>query len=440
MFTISCTFPKFTISATSVILKMILLCCADVREERCFIMEIGEEENIYFLKKRVKKELGYRGPAMKLDLYLALKNDKWLDYESVVNGELTETIKELTQKDNRITRDGTIRTFFIGEKKPAIAEGQVHVLVVAPEDDAAGSVLGKREFLEAVESVMKKQKTDRTSWAISKLSMEKIDQLLFKIRRKRFPATDDLSMERDHPEFEWIDGKSESNREHVDLYKKYITTVLGNTTDLSIETGLTLDVSVGKPQLLLRGKADLCITPDGCLGRNEIVMVIELKSGCREETLSPANFAQTLGYFLAANTLFDCDDRPPPIGLLTNLKDAWCYFWVNAKKEISYAFKKKNGELLDRKTALYYLRKHCNYVNSCLQDEDVQSSNVSHATPDPHVVFGMIPAGRLEKYIVEYEDNMADVLETDEEIRLYEMSKRLRNTTAFVVPPPLMYS
>ncbi|KAG9415924.1 hypothetical protein AC1031_000310 [Aphanomyces cochlioides] len=286
---------------------------------------------------------------------------------------------------------------------------------------------------------MKKQKTERSSWAISKLSMEKIDQLLYKIGSYHFPVID-LSMERDYPEFVWIDGKSESNRENVVLYKNYIAAVVKDTKYLLIKTDLALDVSVGKSQHLLRGKADLCITPDGSIGRNEIVMVIELKSGTREETLSPANFAVALGYFLAANTLFDRDNRPPPIGLLTNLKDAWCYFWVDVKGEIFYSFQDKNRVPLDRKTALHYMQKHCNYVSSCLQHVGVQSRDGSDATPDPHVVFGMIPAGRLEKYIVEYEDNMADVLETDEEIRLYEMSKRLRNTTAFEVPPLFMYS
>ncbi|CAK4640960.1 hypothetical protein AeMF1_011983 [Aphanomyces euteiches] len=95
---------------------------------------------------------------------------------------------------------------------------------------------------------------------------------------------------------------------------------------------------------------------------------------------------------------------------------------------------KKNGEPLDRKTALYFMRKHCNCIDLCIQDSTALLNNMSHSTRDPHAAFGAIPTGELEKYIIEYDDNMADVLETDEEIRCYEMSKRLRQTTAFDVP------
>ncbi|KAH9092365.1 hypothetical protein LEN26_018467 [Aphanomyces euteiches] len=438
---------------------MVGLCCVVVREERCFNVEVAYENNVYFLKQKIKQELVYPGRALDLDLYLALENGKWLIAGAVEEGELTKTIQELTQKGKRLLSEVTIGEYFVGkdeEKKPVIAPGQVHVLVVAPEYAVGSMGSGKRDLLqlrggivedviEGVGSLMKKQRTGGTSWQISKLSTTKINQLGYQSELVPLLAIDDVSLLPDHPGFNWTPGIPESNRIHVEGYKEYFAAVLKDTKHLSIKTELNLDVPVGKPQRLLKGKPDLCIIRDKCLLRNEIAMVIELKAGSKEETLSAANFAQTMGYFLVANTLFECEkNRPSPIGLLTNLYDAWCFVWLNPEGKICYAYTNEHNELLDRKTALYYMRKHCNYVNSCIQDQALSMRNVGHVTPrDPHVVFGSIPAGTLEKYSVEYDDNMADVLETDEEIRLYEMAKRLRNTTAFDVPiefPSFMYS
>ncbi|KAG9415926.1 hypothetical protein AC1031_000312 [Aphanomyces cochlioides] len=223
---------------------------------------------------------------------------------------------------------------------------------------------------------------------------------------------------------------SESNPTHVKRYKEYFDAVLDETSQLSIRTDINLDISVGKSHRMLKGKAALCIVPKESFTRNDIVMV--------PIVLRPWDiFLQRIPFLPMENV------DPLHIGLLTNLNDAWCYFWVNPDGKNFYASTKKNGEPLDRKTALYYMRKHCNYVDSCIQDPNVVLRNDSNATRDPHVVFGAIPAGELEKYLTEYEDNMADVLETNEEIRFYQMSKRLRHTTAFDVPsdiPLFMYS
>ncbi|KAF0740951.1 hypothetical protein Ae201684P_001919 [Aphanomyces euteiches] len=420
---------------------MVGLCCVVVREQRCFNVEVAYENNVYFLKQKIKQELVYPGRALDLDLYLALENGKWLIAGAVEEGELTKTIQELTQKGKRLLSEVTIGEYFVGkdgEKKPVIAPGQVHVLVVAPEYDTVGSMgSGKRDLLqlrggivedviEGVGSLMKKQRTGGTSWQISQLSTTKINQLGY---QSELDPCWQLMM----------------SPCYLIIPDSIGLLVFPRAIEYMWKTELNLDVPVGKPQRLLKGKPDLCIIRDKCLLRNEIAMVIELKAGSKEETLSAANFAQTMGYFLVANTLFECEkNRPSPIGLLTNLNDAWCFVWLNPEGKICYAYTNEHNELLDRKTALYYMRKHCNYVNSCIQDQALSMRNVGHVTPrDPHVVFGSIPAGTLEKYSVEYDDNMADVLETDEEIRLYEMAKRLRNTTAFDVPiefPSFMYS
>ncbi|CAK4084897.1 unnamed protein product [Aphanomyces euteiches] len=171
---------------------MVGLCCVVVREQRCFNVEVAYENNVYFLKQKIKQELVYPGRALDLDLYLALENGKWLIAGAVEEGELTKTIQELTQKGKRLLSEVTIGEYFVGkdgEKKPVIAPGQVHVLVVAPEYDTVGSMgSGKRDLLqlrggivedviEGVGSLMKKQRTGGTSWQISQLSTTKINQL-----------------------------------------------------------------------------------------------------------------------------------------------------------------------------------------------------------------------------------------------------------------------
>ncbi|KAG9415819.1 hypothetical protein AC1031_000201 [Aphanomyces cochlioides] len=355
---------------------MVVLFCAVVREERCFNVEVGYENNVYFLKQKIKQEIVYPGRALDLDLYLALENGKWLIADAVEKGELTKTIQELAQRDKRLLSEVAIGEYFVGkeeEKKPVIAPGQsmfwwlpLNMTQLAPWvlaretfSNLGGGIV--EDVIEGVGSLMKKQRTGGTSWQISKLSTTKINQLGYQSELVPLSAIDDVSLLPDHPEFNWTPGIPESNRIHVEGYKEYFAAVLKDTKHLSIKTELNLDVPVGKSQRLLKGKPDLCIIRDKCLLRNEIAMVIELKAGSKEETLSAANFAPTMGYFLVANTLFECEkNRPSPIGLLTNLNDAWCFVWLNPEGKICYAYTNEHNELLDRKTALYYMRKHCN--------------------------------------------------------------------------------
>ncbi|KAH9105038.1 hypothetical protein LEN26_008795 [Aphanomyces euteiches] len=295
---------------------MVLLCCASVvGEVECVVVEIGYEEPVFTLKEKIKEMLGYPGLAKDLQLFLALENRQWLGAEAVEGGELAETIKEILQREKRLASGVAIRTYFVGQEgdmKPVIALGQVHVLVAAPEYDTAKSMphaksdlLQLREsIVEGFESAKKRKKTDRTSWSCSKLSADQIKQLGYEPMFVSWPTVDDVSSERDYPAFKWNDDMSESNPTHVKPYKEYIAAVLEDTKFLSIKTDLNLGISVGKDHRFLKGKADLCIVPAESLTVNEIVMVIELKSGSREETLSAANFAQTMGYFLIANTHF----------------------------------------------------------------------------------------------------------------------------------------
>ncbi|RHZ02823.1 hypothetical protein DYB26_011595 [Aphanomyces astaci] len=93
-------------------------------------------------------------------------------------------------------------------------------------------------------------------------------------------------------------------------------------------------------------------------------------------------------------------------------------------------------QILTRETAWQYIRKHCEYVNSVLREElaaggaivdDLQALKLFPAFGDTNTM-----AGQGKKFApLEYEDNMVDVLETEEEVLLYQMSKRLQRTTAF---------
>ncbi|CAK4640968.1 hypothetical protein AeMF1_011982 [Aphanomyces euteiches] len=315
------------------------LSCVSVNGERFFTVEIGLEEDVYSLKKKIKDEFPYPCPAIELVLFLAFKNGEWLQYKTIVKGE---TINELTKNEDLLIEVGTVGACFVGsdeEKKPVLAPGQVHVLVVALEYHSAGSMRAvKRDLLqlgetivegddEGVGFVMKKQKTDRTSWSCPQITANMIKQLGYKSTYVPWPEVGDVSTERDYPEFKWNIDMSESNPTQVERYKEHLADVLDEMTHLSIKDDLKLDISVGKTQRMLKGKADLCIVPKESFTRNEIVMVIVVKPGSREEALSEANRAQTMGYFLAAHTHFSSrKHRPCPIGLLSNLNDAWCFF------------------------------------------------------------------------------------------------------------------
>ncbi|RHZ18812.1 hypothetical protein DYB31_011878 [Aphanomyces astaci] len=96
----------------------------------------------------------------------------------------------------------------------------------------------------------------------------------------------------------------------------------------------------------------------------------------------------------------------------------------------------RDHQKLTRETAWQYIRKHCEYVNSVLRQElaaggpvvdDLQALKLFPVFGDTNTM-----GGQVKKFApLEYEDNMADVLETEEEVLLYQMYKRLRRTTAF---------
>jgi hypothetical protein len=106
--------------------------------------------------------------------------------------------------------------------------------------------------------------------------------------------------------------------------------------------------------------------------------------------------------------------------------------WIGKNQEICSAEKEtdSNGKekILSRETARYYIRKHLYHYNRLLYDEWKNKRRAETA----EWAFDRFEAGTLKKSrLIEGEDNMYDVPETKEEIALYDMTKRMRNTPLF---------
>ncbi|KAK6096987.1 hypothetical protein MT418_002630 [Batrachochytrium dendrobatidis] len=175
--------------------------------------------------------------------------------------------------------------------------------------------------------------------------------------------------------------------------------------------------------------------PDVCTlaSRNQLLMVFEMKIG----SINSNNLAQAIGYVVAANSLFDVPGRPSPVGVLSDFIDQWCLIWISKDGEVIYANMEKDSELhgkpLTRLTAMYYIQKHLEHYNQLLNDENTKKRRAEHTG----WAFDEFEAGTLKKQMVLVaEDNMRDLLETDEEIAMYDMRKRMRNTPLFCIPPP----
>jgi hypothetical protein len=162
-------------------------------------------------------------------------------------------------------------------------------------------------------------------------------------------------------------------------------------------------------------------------------MVFEMKPN----EISSNNLAQAIGYVIAANSLFDVPGRPSPVGVLSDFIDQWYLIWIGKDGEVLYAGMEEdsngNEKPLTRVTALYYIQKHLVNYNKLLNDEKStkrKAENIGWA-------FDGFEAGSLKKErVMIAEDNMRDLLETDEEIAMYDMNKRMRDTPLFQIPPP----
>ncbi|ETV63925.1 hypothetical protein H257_19140 [Aphanomyces astaci] len=379
-----------------------------------FPVTIREDETVGELKERIAIKTMYQFPAYSVELVMA-KDGAGFYCEAapaVTLGELQDV-----QRFKAMGPALSIKKAF-GGTIPS-NEGEVYVFAVAPDQPAASTAASLVEYKKH------KRNEDESSMSISRLSLPKIAQLGYSTKGWTLPP---------------VDG--------VPRCKDYVAYMLQDFVPLMVSTTVRFGLStpVGESRRRLTGAPDLYVLPSVCAdtcGRTEVVMVIELK---KHDTLSDANIAQTVGYLIAAHTLFDKQAyRPTPVGVLTNLRDEWHLFWVDPNGEVCMMTRDSNLQKLTRETAWQYIRKHCEYVSSVLQQElaagapvldDLQALKLFPVFGDTNTM-----AGQAKKFApLEYEDNMADVLETEEEVLLYQMSKRLQRTTAFDMPYAAMYS
>ncbi len=238
--------------------------------------------------------------------------------------------------------------------------------------------------------------------------------------------------------FQWPIPNKENDKQNTDAYLEYLQSIAQDFKELHVKKSIeapNLNTTVGMNPHHLKGKADLYVIPIDCelVSRNQLVMVLEMKPN----DLTSNNVAQAIGYVIAANSLFDIPGRPAPVGVLSDFVDQWVLVWVGKAGEIFYSQKEKdingNKKKLTRETAMYYIRKHFYRYDKLLRDEDSKKRRAENAS----WAFDGFEAGILKKVrYAEPEDSMRDVLETREEIALYDMAKRLGNTPLFQVPPP----
>lgn len=238
-------------------------------------------------------------------------------------------------------------------------------------------------------------------------------------------------------QFLWPEPAKEAAKSNTDAYLAYFQKFVDGLKLLQVKKSVErLYTTVGSTPHHLSGDADLYVMSIDCklACTNQLAMVVEMKPGPIEQK----NLAQAMGYVIAAHSLLDITGRPPPVGLLTDFKGQWWLIWVNSSGEIVYAaFEKdvdENRKTLTRETAIYYIRKHFEYYNELLRNEGKTKKRKSG---DVGWAFDGFEAGFLKKQrIGDVEDNMLDMLETEEEIALYSMSKRLNHTPLFQIPPP----
>jgi hypothetical protein len=272
---------------------------------------------------------------------------------------------------------------------------------------------------------------------ISKLTIDKLEKDGYVCEAKSVPTPSELGLEIP-AKFTWPVPDKEQDKQNTDSYVEYLKKITSNFNQLQVTKSIeapNLDTTVGVNPHHLNGKADIYILPAVCqrIGRNQLVMVFEMKPNA----ITSNNVAQAMGYVIASNSLFDIPGRPSPVGVLSDFNDQWVLIWIGRDSEICYAEKEMDSEgnlkSLTRETALYYIRKHLQNYNQLLQDEVKRKRRAENFA----WAFDGFEAGTLKKQrFAEPEDNMRDMLETNEELALYDMRRRLRHTPLFQIPFP----
>ena len=274
---------------------------------------------------------------------------------------------------------------------------------------------------------------------ISKLTIDKLEKDGFTLIATSVPSVsdvDDQIPEKFH-KFAWPVKNNEKDKRNKEAYLKYFSEFAQPYEQLQVKSSIEaphLNTVVGVEPHHLNGEADLYVMPLDCrlVGRNQLTMVFEMKPN----EITPNNLAQAMGYVIAANSLFDVPGRPSPVGVLSDFIDQWYLIWIGKDGEVFYAGMerdlKRKKQPLTRLTALYHIQKHLDNYNKLLDSEVSKKRRAEHFG----WAFDGFEAGVLKNQkILVAEDNMRDLLETPEEVALYDMKKRMLNTPLFQIPP-----
>ncbi|KAK5667079.1 hypothetical protein QVD99_006295 [Batrachochytrium dendrobatidis] len=273
--------------------------------------------------------------------------------------------------------------------------------------------------------------------SISKLTIDKIQKDGYTLIASSVNSINDSDYkiaDKFH-EFQWPVKNNKKDKKNKDAYLGYLSAFVEPFYRLQAKASIEwphLYSEVGINPHHLSGEADLYVMPTACtlISRNQLSMVFRMKSN----EINSNDLAQAIGCVVAANSLFDVPGRPSPVGVLSDFIDQWCLIWISKDGEVIYANMEKDSELrgkpLTRLTAMYYIQKHLEHYNQLLNDENTKKRRAEHTG----WAFDEFEAGTLKQMVLVAEDNMRDLLETDEEIAMYDMRKRMRNTPLFQFP------
>ena len=133
-----------------------------------------------------------------------------------------------------------------------------------------------------------------------------------------------------------------------------------------------------------------------------------------------------------------------PYSNLSDFRDQWVLVWVGKDGQLFYGETEVDDDgierLLTAKTAIHYIKKHLQFYSKILQDEGGLRRKSSEGgkkrkSSDFSLAFDKFEAGKLKKSkITLSEDNMRDMLETDEERALYDVHMKLKGSSFFQIP------
>ncbi|KAG1688302.1 Crinkler effector protein 4 [Phytophthora capsici] len=320
---------------------LVALTCALVGKTGVFGVKIDDSAQVWELKKAitVEKPNDLKDvDADKLELFLAKKDDAWLDGA----GAAAVALDERGHPQGCVQMDPTLwiknPKHFGDNFQPG--EGQVHVLVVVPEGVVgSASETSKMDFV--VDKVNKLYEhsvlSKRTRYVHSEMSSSKGNKLVKELKIRVTPV-DAVPFTGGSPtpveEFEWIKGRTEEQQSG--RYRDYVEANIGDVLRnnklcvFGVEKGANiLSVEVPGCDVDLAGRTDMIVLsaivqkfPHYLPHLPGVKMLIEVK----REVKSASEF-QALSELIAMDFIVD----ESVMALLTNLTNHWEFLWVSNK-------------------------------------------------------------------------------------------------------------